>query len=86
MVLLHVDDFLIGGEDKFVEEVTQIFKETLTVSKVKDDRFRYCSVDIELMKDKVVLSMENYTSSLEEVQIRKAKKPCNCQQRTKKLQ
>ena len=32
------------------------------------------SVDIELMKDKVVLSMEDYTSSLEEVQIRKAKK------------
>ena len=74
MLLLHVDDFMMVGDEDFVEETTKMFREHLTVSKVEDGRFRYCGVDLEMEDNKIVLSMEGYVQSLEEVPLRAGKK------------
>ena len=50
MLLLHVDDMIIGGSEKFVMETTEMIKERLTVSKICDGAFRFCGLDIELLK------------------------------------
>ena len=73
-LLLHVDDFMIAGEAKFVDETTKMFEKTLTVSKVEDNRFRFCGVDVSLKDGKIMIEMEDYADSLTEVKIRNVKK------------
>ena len=68
-LLLHVDDFMMAGEEKFVDETTKMFEKTLTVSK-----FRFCCVDVSLKDGKILVEMEDYADSLAEVEIRNAKK------------
>ena len=74
MVLLHVDDFLMSGDDKFCKETTEMFESHLTVSKVEDNEFRYCGLDIKIEETKLEVSMEEYTLSLEEWPVREGKK------------
>ena len=73
-LLLHVDDFMMAGEEKFVDETTKMFEKTLTVSKIEDDKFRFCGVDVSLKDGKILVEMEDYADSLAEVEIRNAKK------------
>ena len=66
MVITHVDDFNVGGTSKFVDETTDLIKRNMTVSKVEDDRFRFCGVDVRLTEDKeIVISMEDYAEALQ---------------------
>ena len=75
MVITHVDDFNVGGTSKFVDETTDLIKRNMTVSKVEDDRFRFCGVDVRLTKDKeIVISMEDYAEALQEINIEKDRK------------
>ena len=73
-LLLHVDDFMMAGEAKFVNETTKMFEKTLTVSKVEDNKFRFCGVDVSLKDGKIIVEMEDYADSLTEVEIRNVKK------------
>ena len=54
MVLLHVDDFMISGDEDFIEKTTDMFKKELTVSKVEDKSFRYCGVDLIMDESKLL--------------------------------
>ena len=74
MVITHVDDFSIAGTKKFIDDLTEKVQGTLTVSKVEKDGFRFTGIDIQNTNDGIVISMEDYASSIEEMQdIRKAK-------------
>ena len=64
MLLLHVDDFMMAGSKDFVEETTEMFRKTLTISKVEDNSFRFCGVDVQLRDGRIDISMEDYTKSL----------------------
>ena len=47
----------------------------LTVSKIERDRFRYTSIDVSAVEDRIEIQMEDYVDSLEEVkEIRRADK------------
>ena len=74
MVLIHIDDFMMAGKDKFVEETTRILDEALTISKIEDDSFRFCGVDLKLIDGSIEVSMEDYTESLEEVLLHPGKR------------
>ena len=65
-ITLHVDDFMMAGSKKFVYETTEIFERTLTVSKIEDDQFRFCGVDVSLKDGKIYVEMEDYADSLKE--------------------
>ena len=73
-ILLHVDDFIMAGDARFVNETTKMFENALTVSKVEDDKFRFCGVDISLIDGKIIVEMEDYADSLTEIEIRNVKK------------
>ena len=74
MILLHVDDFMIGGSNEFVDGITDVFCKELTVSTIEDSLFRYCGIDMELKENKIIMSMEDYVASLEEADLGKSKK------------
>ena len=74
MILLHVDDFMIGGSNEFVDGITDVFCKELTVSTIEDSLFRYCVIDMELKENKIIMSMEDYVASLEEADLGKSKK------------
>ena len=63
-LLLHVDDFMMAGDEKFVNETTKMFEKTLTVSKIEDDKFRFCGVNVSLKDGKILVEMEDYADSL----------------------
>ncbi|XP_068237035.1 uncharacterized protein [Palaemon carinicauda] len=74
MVITHVDDFSIAGTKEFVNELTEKVQSVLTVSKVEKDKFRFTDIDIQKARDEIVISMEDYANSIEEIpEIHKAK-------------
>ena len=64
-----MDDFIIADNTDFCGEGD----ETLTVSKVERDKFRFSGWDIEKYEDQVKVSIEDYSNNLKEItDIRKA--------------
>ena len=64
-VLTHVDDFELMGTDDFVEEILKVVEKELTISKVKEDSFRYTGLDVNVVSDGIEISMEGYAKSLQ---------------------
>ena len=73
MVSTHVDDFDLAGRKKFVEMITKEISRVLDVSTVESDCFRFTGIDVKKLKGGIEISMEDYTKSLEEIEIREAK-------------
>ena len=66
-VLIHVDNFTIAENENFLEKVKKGISDTLTISKVEKDKFRFTGWDIERYKDQIKVSMKDYANSLEEI-------------------
>ena len=66
-MLTHVDGFKLAGEKEFLEEVMKGIKTCMNVSKVEEDKFRFTGLDVERRTDGIVVSMNDYVDSLEEV-------------------
>ena len=54
MVSSHVDDFILAGTEKFMEEITLKIKEKLEISKLKEDMFHFTGIDVRRERDKIV--------------------------------
>ena len=75
MIITHVDDFQIAGYDDFIQSILSKLKNTLTISKVERDKFRFTGIDVQKVSGGIILSMEDYAESIEEIkEIRKVKK------------
>ena len=75
MVLTHADDFSMAGTDGFLDELEKKIRKELNVSKVEKNKYRFTGIDIEKKKDGIVMSMEDYAESIEEIkETRKEKK------------
>ena len=75
MIITRVDDFQVAGGDDFNEKVLNKLKDTLTVSKVERDHYRFTGIDVKKSGDSIELSMEDYADSIEEIkEIRRDKK------------
>ena len=48
-MLTHVDDFEVTGTNAFVEEIISVVEKELTVSKVKEDIYRYTGLDVKIV-------------------------------------
>ena len=74
-MLTHVDDFSMAGTDGFLDELKKKIRKELNVSKVEKNKYRFTGIDIEKKKDGIVMSMEDYAESIEDIkEIRKEKK------------
>ena len=72
MILLHVDDVIMGGSHKFVNQTTEMIKQRFNISKTNDGSFRFCGLDITLKPDgRITVSMEDYANSLEKMYVDK---------------
>ena len=75
MILSHVDDFAMAGTSDFLLSMTKKVKETLNISKIEEDRFRFTGIDVKKEGDTIVISMEDYADSIQELkEIRKGDK------------
>ena len=75
MIITHVDDFQVAGSNIFIESILKRLNNTLTVSKIEHGSFRFTGIDVQKSPDGIVLSMDEYANSLEEIkEIRKVKK------------
>ena len=68
MILSHVDDFNMAGNEKFLSEIREMLKTELSVSKIERNKFRFTGVDIERTNDGITISMEEYAHSLEMIE------------------
>ena len=57
MVITHVDDFQISGKADFIVPLLKKLNETLTVSKVESDSYRFTGIDVKRVKEGIELSM-----------------------------
>ena len=71
MVSSHVDDFILAGSDRFLEEITRKIAEKLEISKLEDNEFRFTRMDVKKDGDVIVVSMKDYAKSLGKIEIRK---------------
>ena len=70
-----MDDFQISGKENFIDHILKKLNETLTVSKVECDSYRFTGIDVKRVREGIELSMEDYANSIKEIQeIRKVKK------------
>ena len=68
-VAIHVDDFLITGSDRFIEDILGLINDQLKVSKVERGKFRFTGIDIEEKPDGIHISMEDYVQSIKLIPI-----------------
>ena len=68
MILTHVDDFSMSGTKEFLDSIEKAVSEILTISKVEKDCFRFTGIDFKKMEDGILLSMEDYADSIEDVE------------------
>ena len=73
MISTHVDDFNLAGSEKFLAMVTEEIRKALDISKVEDSSFRFTGIDVQKFEDRIELSLNDYTASLEDVEIREDK-------------
>ena len=63
----------MAGTKEFVEMVSKELERVLDVSTVESNKFRFTGIDVEKTETGIVISMEDYAQSLEEIKIREAK-------------
>ena len=70
--LTHIDDFELTGTNDFVEEILEVVEKELTISKVEKDNFRYIGLDVNVISDRIQITLEEYAKSLQSLaEIRK---------------
>ena len=67
-ILTHVDDFNITGPPELIRKVIDYVAQELTVSKIKEDTFRFTGLDVKVMNNSIEVSKEDYKNSLKEIQ------------------
>merc|ERR1712239_15353 len=73
MNLSHADDFMITGEDEFVERIVNGIARKFSMSKVEKDVFRFTGLYVKAGNGKIEVLMEDYANLVEEIkEIRKA--------------
>ena len=68
MVSSHVDDFILAGTEKFLEEIMSKIAQKLEISKLEDNEFKFTGMDVKKDGDVIVVSMEDYAKSLGKIQ------------------
>ena len=65
MVSSHVDDFILAGTNRFLEEITKKIADKLEISKLEDNEFRFTGIDVKKEGEVIIISMKDYAKSLE---------------------
>ena len=63
-ILMHVDDMLYFGSQKFLHSVIEPFKSNFKISRLDSKAFKYVGINISQMEDHVTLDQRDYLNSL----------------------
>ena len=62
-------DFILAGNNEFVDEITEKVQSKLGISKMEDRDFGITGIDVREVGDKIEILMNDYVSSLEKINI-----------------
>ena len=65
LLVTHVDDFLWGGTDVFVENVIKPLHKIFEIGSINKKAFRYLGLDLKEGDSSIVISQSNYVDSIE---------------------
>ena len=65
MISSHVDDFILAGNEEFLEEITNKIRKKLDISKLEDKDFRFTGIDVNKVGDSLEFSMDEYAKSFD---------------------
>ena len=71
MVSSHVDDFILAGTNRFLEEIIKKMAEVLEISKLEDNELRFTGMNVKKEGDVIFVIIEDNSKSLGKVEIRK---------------
>ena len=69
MISSHVNDFVLAGKRKLIEDITMNIKEKLDILKLKNDVFRFTGIDMTKDEDRIIVSMDEYANCLDKIEI-----------------
>ena len=69
----HIDNINLAETDQSIRDVTKKMETTLNVWKVEDYNFQFTRIDMKKTNNGIKISMEDYTKSLDEIEIRDGK-------------
>ena len=69
IIIVHVDDFLWAGTQKFVQKVISPIKKVFKISKESSEAFKYVGVDLKQDDESISINQYQYIDSLKPIEI-----------------
>ena len=69
VIAIHVDDFLWGGNDKFIKEIKPKLHQFFTVGNEEELAFRYLGLNINQVGSNVILDQKEYIEGLKPIKL-----------------
>ena len=70
LVIVHVDDFYGTGDEDFTKDILDTIYKKYECSKREVDKFRFTGIDVEKTDDGILMSQNEYTKSIEEIEVK----------------
>ena len=70
MILSHAYEYIFAGIKGFIQQMTDHIKEKLDISQLEDNVFGITGIDEQKEGDKIIMSMDEYTKSMDRHEIR----------------
>ena len=70
ILVLHVDDFLWCGSEKFRDTVIHKLRNIFRISKENVKTFKYLGIKLKQSENRLIVSQKNYTDTIEQINIR----------------
>ena len=71
MIILHVDDFLIAGNEQFLRETKEQLSERFEFGSIKEDRFEFTGLNIDQKIGEISIDQNKFIGEIEPVQVNK---------------
>ena len=77
IIVLHVDDFLVSGTERFYNNVLRIICEKFKVGSQNEGKFKYVGLNITKATNGIEVSQDQYVEEIQEVVIEKDERASN---------
>ena len=71
VIIVHVDDFLFAGNEKFQNTVIGNLRQTFAIGKEESKQFKYLGLNLCYQEDKITIDNKEYIKNLECVNIKR---------------
>ena len=68
IIVSHVDDWLVSGNNEFEKDIVSKLKEKFQFSKVEKNNFKYCGCNISVEDGVIKIDQQDYINSLQKIE------------------